>query len=116
MANHHHLTRSVEEFMKLDRGLTLFQMYAFLLIATNEGQTQKWVEDKLKTSNATASRTVGKWLDYQWKGKPGLGMVESHPDPSDRRYTVLSLSPKGRDFLKRVRSKLGEDQDADPTS
>lgn len=109
MANQHHLARSVEDFMELDKGLTLFQMYAFLLVATNEGQTQRWVEEKMGTSNATASRTIAKWLDFERPGKPGLGMIRSEVDPSDRRYRIVTLTPKGREFLNKIRVKLGEE-------
>lgn len=106
MANKHHFTRALEQFMELDRLLTAFQIHAFMLIATNEGQTQKWIEDKLKTSNATASRTISKWLDYERPGVPGFGFVESHVNPEDRRFRVVSLTPKGRAFLKRLEEKL----------
>lgn len=108
MANHHHLTRAVEEFLALDKGMTLFQMHAFLLVSTNEGQTQKWIEDKMETSNATASRTLSRWMEIDRGGKPGFGMIRSEIDPSDRRYRVVTLTPKGRQFLANVRAKLGD--------
>ncbi len=112
MANHHHLTRAVEEFIALDKGMTLFQMHAFLIAATNEGQTQKWIEEKLNTSNATASRTLAKWFDYERPGKPGFGLLRTEVDPSDRRYRIVSLTPRGRQFLDKVRTKLGDKTDA----
>lgn len=112
MANHHHLARVVEEFMALDRNMTLFQMHAFLLAATNEGQTQKWIEERMNTSNATASRTLARWLEMEKADKPGLGMLRSEIDPSDRRYRIVSLTPKGRQFLDKVRTKLGDTRDA----
>lgn len=111
MANHHHLTRAIEVFMDLDRGLTLFQMYAFLLVATNEGQTQKWVEEKLKTSNATASRTIAKWMEHERKGKAGLNMIRQEEDIYDRRYRILTLTPEGRKLMQRVRKALGDEDD-----
>ena len=107
MSNHHHLTRVVEEFLALDKGMTLFQMRAFLLVATNEGQTQRWVEEQLGTSNATASRVIAKWLEVERPGKPGFGLVRSEVDPHDRRFRVVTLTPKGRSFLKTLQEKLG---------
>lgn len=106
MANHHHLARAVEEFLDLDKGLTLFQMHAFLLASTNEGQTQKWIEEKMDTSNATASRTISRWMETDRGGKTGLGMIRSEIDPSDRRYRIITLTPKGRAFLEKVKAKL----------
>lgn len=106
MANKHHFTRAVEEFMKLDRGITMFQIHAFLLVATNEGQTQKWIEEKMDTSNATASRTMSRWMEQERPGKPGYGFIETHVDPNDRRYRMVSLTPKGRAFLNKLEGIL----------
>jgi len=108
VANHHHLARAVEAFIDIDKGITLFQMQAFLLIATNEGQTQKWIEEKLDTSNATASRVLSRWSEYDIAGKPGFGFIRTDPDPTDRRFRIVSLTARGRTFLAKIRELLGD--------
>lgn len=109
MANQHHLARTVEAFLALDKNMTLFQMQAFLLVSTNEGQTQKWIEEKLDTSNATASRVLARWSEYETKNTQGFGMIRSEQDPHDRRFRIVSLTARGRDFVKKIRATLGED-------
>lgn len=108
MANHHHLTRAVEVFYGLDKHMTLFQMYCFLLVATNEGQTQNWFERKLDTSNAVTSRTLRKFSEFDKPGKPGLNLIETVIDPNDRRFRIVTLTPKGKALVASIRKKLGE--------
>jgi len=55
----------------------------------------------LGTSNATASRAVQYWSD--WRSfrdkKRGPGFLESFPDPMDKRFRVVKVTPMGRQFL-----------------
>jgi DNA-binding MarR family transcriptional regulator len=38
-------------------------------------------------------------------GEPGMGLVESHDDPMERRKKVIKLTPKGRTVVSQF---LGE--------
>lgn len=111
MANQYHFTRAFEEIMKEDKFLTGFQIHTFLLVATNEGMVQNVLESKLDSSNAVVSRTIAKLTRHGLSGgdKPGLDLIETEPDPNDRRYRILTLSHKGRALMQRIRKILGDD-------
>lgn len=108
MANHHHFTRAFEELFEQDKMLTGFQMYAFLLTATNEGIIQKDLEHKIGTSSAVASRTIAKLTKFGYDGRPGLDLIETTQDPSDRRFRIVTLTPKGRSLIQRMRDIMGD--------
>jgi hypothetical protein len=38
---------------------------------------------------------------------PCFGLLESQPDPMDRRFTIVKLSPKGRALVGRIVGMVG---------
>lgn len=56
-------------------------------------------------SDLARRRSVSRQYVHQsLKRLPNPGWVEARPDPADRRSLLLSLTPKGRAFWKRVRA------------
>lgn len=109
MANQFHFARAVDEVMKINRHLTGFQLQAFLTAATNEGIIQYTLQEKMNTSNAVMSRTLSKLSKHGYNGRPGLGLLETEQDPDDRRFMIVTLTPKGRALIQRIRQILGDD-------
>jgi DNA-binding MarR family transcriptional regulator len=67
--------------------------------AKNEGINQSGLADLLEIEPITLCRIVDKLQ--------ALGLVERHPDPSDRRVWLLHLTPAAHPKLAQLR-KLGE--------
>jgi DNA-binding MarR family transcriptional regulator len=56
-------------------------------------------------SDLARRRSVSRQYVHQsLKRLPDPGWVEARPDPADRRSLLLSLTPKGRAFWRRVRA------------
>lgn len=116
MANHHTLARVLELFQDIDPGMTLSEMQAFMYAATNEGSTQRQIEELLGRSNATASRVLKTWTEWEKYGvKPGHDFLVVEVDPSDQRYRLVHLRPKGRIFLEKLKSLLKGEEDGRST-
>jgi DNA-binding MarR family transcriptional regulator len=80
-------------------GLTRSQWQVLAYLANNEGINQSGLADLLEIEPITLCRIVDKLQ--------ALGLVERHPDPSDRRVRLLHLTPAARPKLTQLR-KLGE--------
>jgi DNA-binding MarR family transcriptional regulator len=98
-------TREVEEFSRVDPEMQLSTMLTFLEIAKRGHCTQKDIELVLGLTNASASRNVGYWCEWQRHQVPGRGFVTREENPEDRRYKLLRLTPKGKAFYERLRRK-----------
>ena len=98
----------LEEFREVDPDITLPSMLAFLYYVEMNGQSgnQNKMEQRLNMSGATASRATSHWLDFKVPNEPGLEMLESIPDPNDRRYKLISLNRKGLNFSDRIRTAV----------
>lgn len=112
MANHHTFARALELFQELDPNMTLSQMQAFMYAVTHEGSTQREIETLLGRSNATASRVLKYWTEWEkYQVKPGHDFVSIEVDPSDQRYRLVHIRPKGRMFLQKLKALLKGEQD-----
>jgi MarR family transcriptional regulator, transcriptional regulator for hemolysin len=80
-------------------GLTRSQWHVLAYLANNEGINQSGLADLLEIEPITLCRIVDKLQ--------ALGLVERHPDPSDRRVWLLHLTPAAHPKLTQLR-KLGE--------
>lgn len=96
--------RVVETFKEIDPDITLPSMLAFLYYVESDGRAgnQYEMEQRLDMSTATASRATSHWLQWKRPKVPGHGMVESIPDPEDRRYRMITLNEKGTAFAKKI--------------
>lgn len=91
----------LEAFAKIDPAMPLSALQALVWVANNDGAHQNDLEQYLGTSNATASRAIQWWSDWRsFKDKKrGPGYVESYPDPMDKRYRIVKLTPAGKVFM-----------------
>lgn len=99
------LQRVIQEFRILDPEMQMQTALAFLYIAERDlNKLQTTVGDVgeyLNLSSASASRNVAV-LSRQAKSKWGHELVYVTPNPERRNEKFLSLSPKGKAFLKRL--------------
>jgi DNA-binding MarR family transcriptional regulator len=105
MMNVNLLIHKAELFAHIDPAMSLSNMMTFLYIARRGTTTQRDIELELGLSNAAASRNVSYWTDMKIWGKPGQGYVERYEDPKDRRYKIVRLTKKGREFYDRLVGK-----------
>ena len=80
-------------------GLTRTQWRALTYLAQNEGINQSGLADLLDVEPISLCRLADR-LEV-------CGLIERHPDPSDRRAWVLRLTPAARSKLTEAR-KLGD--------
>lgn len=88
---------------EVDGELQLQTLRTFIFIAQRGNCTQKDVENELGVTNASASRNVSYWTDRRFDRRPGLGFVERVEDEYDRRFKILKLTTKGREFFEQLR-------------
>jgi DNA-binding MarR family transcriptional regulator len=80
-------------------GLTRSQWQVLAYLANNEGINQSGLADLLEIEPITLGRIIDK-LEVR-------GLIERHPDPSDRRVWLLHLTSAARPKLSQLR-RLGE--------
>ena len=95
----------LKAFTKFDLNINNATMMVFLTVARRGECIQRNLEEELGLSNASASRNVSYWTDdiQRSTGKPGPGLIERKENPTDRRYKILRLTPKGREFYEEIR-------------
>jgi DNA-binding MarR family transcriptional regulator len=82
-----------------DSGLTRSQWQVLAYLANNEGINQSGLADLLEIEPITLGRIIDKLQTR--------GLIERHPDPSDRRVWLLHLTSAARPKLAQLR-KLGD--------
>ena len=82
-----------------DSGLTRSQWQVLAYLANNEGINQSGLADLLEIEPITLGRIIDKLQTR--------GLIERHPDPSDRRVWLLHLTPAAPPKLSQLR-RLGE--------
>jgi DNA-binding MarR family transcriptional regulator len=82
-----------------DSGLTRSQWQVLAYLANNEGINQSGLADLLEIEPITLGRIIDKLQ--------ARGLIERHPDPSDRRAWLLHLTPAARPKLSQLR-RLGD--------
>jgi MarR family transcriptional regulator, transcriptional regulator for hemolysin len=80
-------------------GLTRSQWQVLAYLASNEGINQSGLADLLEIEPITLGRIIDKLQ--------ARGLIERHPDPSDRRAWLLHLTAAARPKLTQLRG-LGE--------
>jgi MarR family transcriptional regulator for hemolysin len=80
-------------------GLTRSQWQVLAYLAKNEGINQCGLAELLEIEPITLGRIADKLQT--------LGLIERHPDPSDRRVWLLHLTPAAHPKLEQLR-KLGD--------
>jgi DNA-binding MarR family transcriptional regulator len=100
--------RVLEEFKRVDPDITLPSMLAFLYYVEKDAQAgnQNAMEQRLEMSTATASRATSHWLKWKRPRVEGLDMMDSIPDPEDRRYKMITLTRKGLTFAEAIKEAV----------
>lgn len=97
----------LEELRKFDPELPANQAAALFAIAHREGIRQTDLAAQVGASKAAIQRTIDKLSDRGVAGKPGLGLIEVRPNPSDGRERQCFLSALGRRFVRAIETILG---------
>ena len=110
-----HLEKCVQVMKKirfLDWEIPAQTIATLFYIASHEGCTKYELEEALGCSPASGSRNTD-WLSKRHRlNKPGLDLISKEVDQEDpkKRRLILKLSPKGRAFIKEIKSTLYENQ------
>lgn len=96
--------RVLEEFKRVDPDITLPSMLTFLYAVERDAQkgNQFEIDQRLDMSGATASRAIAHWLPFKRPRVEGLNMMDSQPDPEDRRYRMITLNRRGLEFAAKL--------------
>jgi len=70
--------------------------------AGGDGITMRDVETRMGVSNATLSRNISYWSKWKRHELPGMDFIQTVDDPTDRRYKIAKLTPKGQAFFEKV--------------
>lgn len=98
------LARALDVFRTIEPAqLPAHHIRLFLEIAQHAPITYRELEERLLTSNASVSRNVQALSETREDGRPGLGLVEAAPDPSEGRRNLVRLSTKGRLIINQLR-------------
>ena len=80
----------------------------FYFIASHNPCHTQAIQEGLAMSPNSVSRNTD-WLSRAHRlGKPGLGLIDKKVDPADTRMRICSLTPKGENFVKRIKDILNE--------
>lgn len=88
----------IEEFRKLNPEMQMQTAMIFVLVweAQDKGIAQRELANRLGIVKAAVSRNVSSLSDWDYKGRPGFGLVYSTVDPDDRKARQVHLTPKGK--------------------
>ena len=94
---------------EIDRDLPITSALVFVRVAKagSEGIDQGQVQDDLKLSSSTMSRTAQTLGETHYgKDKPGLGLVVRTMDVRDNHKRIMQLTPKGERLMVKVNAAL----------
>lgn len=66
--------------------------------------TYRQLEGNLRLNNSSVSRTVNALGAEHRRGRPGLGLLVTYPDPDEGRRLIVALSPKGSALLRQLQN------------
>ena len=103
-----HLFEVMKKIRFLDWEIPAQTIATLFYIASHEGCHKQALEDALECSPASGSRNTD-WLSKNHRlGKPGLDLITKEVDPDNKRRLILKLTPKGKAFVKEIKSTLYE--------
>lgn len=89
-----------------DEQMQMQTAQVFLAIAIQPGITSKDLVKAVGISQSSVSRNTAALGEWHRLDKPGLNLIETRPDPRERRRKVHYLTPKGHAVAKRVLAAL----------
>lgn len=91
---------------ELDPDMTVKQAIVLIEVALNSGDIlASEIGDRVDMTGPSVTRCLDLWGFEGFEPKSPREMIRRDPDPSDRRFKILSLTPKGADFLKKATDK-----------
>jgi hypothetical protein len=88
--------RLIEAFRTLDKLMASEQMGVFLHIAlATKGVTSRELQHLTGLSQTSIVRSAAYFGKTHARGKPGLDMLEEHPDPNHSQRIIYGLNHKG---------------------
>ena len=97
---------AIQLFRELDGDMQLPMAASFLLVALNDGTSRTEVMKTLDVAGSTATRNLMGLMESGRLGRPGHGLIEQRVNPEERRWRMHSLTPSGRQFLRRLANIL----------
>jgi DNA-binding MarR family transcriptional regulator len=102
------LIGGLAEFHKLHPEMTVSRLLLFLHVAARPGIKQADLEQLTGFVQSGCSRAVAVLSKFERHDRPGLDLVESLPNPQDRRHNVVALTAKGQLLAAAVRRAVSE--------
>ena len=96
------LFRSLQLLQEKDSKFPINAALTLLYVAMNEPCLKKDMESDLGFTTASGSRNTDYLTKINRLRQPGLDLINKEDDPDDRRQTVLTLTPKGEDFITQL--------------
>ena len=105
------LSNFIEEFRKVDSEMQAQTMLTLLYVArmekTDKPATIKDVGEYLGVTSASASRNVASLAQWSRHQRAGHDLIEANEDPSFRSQKLITLTSKGRRFIKTLEDNYG---------
>jgi DNA-binding MarR family transcriptional regulator len=93
-------------FQNLDRHISVESIKTLLHIALNENKSVHDYARMAGVGGGPMSRRISDLGELDRRLNPGLQLVESRPDPLDRRLILVRLTHQGRAFANRVAATI----------
>lgn len=113
---------AIDHFREAYADMSGTTLSVFLIVATNPAISAKDLLKRIPdTSQSAISRHLSTLGEWNWRGGPGLGLVDLVEDPEDRRNKIAFLSAKGKQLAIKMARALdpkaeSPDPDAFPTA
>ena len=118
MGNHNHQAHTVKQLFKAfkllkekDSKFPINAALVLLYVAENEPCLKQDMELALDFSSASGSRNTDYLSNNNRLRKPGMGFIIKEDCIDDRRLSVLTLTPKGKEFVNLLMEKSNENME-----
>lgn len=105
------LLASLRAVRKIDPEMPAQTLSAIMVIFSHwpEPITMNTLQQELGLTDATTSRIVSRLSEWEkYDTKPGKDFVKRYPNPNDRRYQFVQLTPKGITAARSILNHLVE--------
>ena len=94
--------QALQTFRELSPTMPVGEVSMFLSVALNEGASLTELAEEADMKKSTSSRYLLDLSDKTRDGGSGYGLVQREADPKELRRNMYSLSPKGRDVVRKL--------------
>ncbi|MEL7297957.1 MAG: hypothetical protein AAGJ86_09865 [Pseudomonadota bacterium] len=89
--------------------LTVQRLLVLMTVAENEGLSQGELGQLMTRISTTAlSRNLADLSAISSRKAPGPALIRQRPDPDNLRRRQITLTPKGRRLVSRIKGAFGE--------